>query len=165
MYKINSSPNRLARKIQNSATFLGAALLLAAAAQTASASCTYAIDSEWPNGFTASITIKNDTGAPINNWNVNWQYATNRMSSGWNANFSGNNPYSASNLNWNGNIAVGQSISFGLQGEKNGGSAERPTVNGAACGGVTTPVSSSPASSSPISSLRSSSSNPVVSSS
>lgn len=154
MYKINSSSNRLVRNIQNSATCLGAALLLAAAAQTASASCTYAIDSEWPNGFTASITIKNDTSAPINNWNVNWQYATNRMSSGWNANFSGNNPYSATNLNWNGNIAVGQSISFGVQGEKNGGSAERPTISGAACGGTT-----------PASSLRSSSSLAAVSSS
>lgn len=147
MYKINSFPNRIVR-LQKSAAFLGAALLLVTAAQTASASCTYAINSEWPNGFTASITIKNDTGAPINNWNVNWQYATNRMSSGWNANFSGNNPYSATNMSWNGNIAVGQSISFGLQGEKNGGSAERPTINGIACGGTTTPVSSSRSSSS-----------------
>jgi len=147
MYKISSSPNRMAR-LQKSAAFLGAALLLATAAQTASASCTYAISNEWPNGFTASITIKNDTGAPINNWNVNWQYATNRMSSGWNANFSGSNPYSATNMSWNGNIAVGQSISFGLQGEKNGGSAERPTINGVACGGTTTPVSSARSSSS-----------------
>jgi len=148
MNKFNSSPNRIARKIQQSVTCLGAALLLATAAQTASASCTYSIDSEWPNGFTASITIKNDTGAPINNWNVNWQYATNRMSSGWNANFSGSNPYSATNMSWNGNIAVGQSISFGLQGEKNGGSAERPTINGIACGGATTSVSSARSSSS-----------------
>ncbi|MDO8345818.1 MAG: cellulose binding domain-containing protein [Cellvibrio sp.] len=147
MHKINSSPNRMAR-LQKSAAFLGTALLLATTAQTASASCTYAISNEWPNGFTASITIKNDTGAPINNWNVNWQYATNRMSSGWNANFSGSNPYSATNMSWNGNIAVGQSISFGLQGEKNGGSAERPTINGVACGGTTTPVSSARSSSS-----------------
>lgn len=147
MHKINSSPNRMAR-LQKSAAFLGAALLLATTAQTASASCTYAISNEWPNGFTASITIKNDTGAPINNWNINWQYATNRMSSGWNANFSGSNPYSATNMSWNGNIAVGQSISFGLQGEKNGGSAERPTINGVACGGTTTPVSSARSSSS-----------------
>ena len=163
MHKINSSLNRMAR-LQKSAAFLGAALLLSTAAQTASASCTYSIDSEWPNGFTASITIKNDTGAPINNWNVNWQYATNRMSSGWNANFSGSNPYSAANIGWNGNIAVGQSISFGLQGVKNGGSAERPTINGAACGG-TTPASSAASSIPVVSSSRSSSSVAVVSSS
>ncbi|HSC66261.1 MAG TPA: cellulose binding domain-containing protein, partial [Cellvibrio sp.] len=61
---------------------------------------------------------------------------------GWNANFSGTNPYSASNLNWNGSIAVGQSISFGIQGQKNGGVAERPTINGAVCGGAAVTSSS-----------------------
>ncbi|MCE3252267.1 MAG: xylosidase [Cellvibrio sp.] len=130
------------------AALLGAGVFIALCSPVAMAACNYSIDSEWSNGFTASITIKNDTGAPINNWNVNWQYNNNRMVSGWNANFSGTNPYSATNLNWNGSIAVGQSISFGLQGEKNGGSAERPAVNGAACGGVTTPVSSARSSSS-----------------
>jgi hypothetical protein len=166
MYKMTSSPKQLARKIQQAATFLSVAFLLATAAQTVSASCTYTIDSEWPSGFTASITIKNDTGAPINNWNVNWQYSTNRMSNGWNANFSGSNPYSATNMSWNGNIAVGQSISFGVQGEKNGGSAERPTVNGSACGGTTTPASSSRSSSSVavVSSSKMSSSSSVASS-
>jgi poly(3-hydroxybutyrate) depolymerase len=129
---------------------LAAGALISIWSQTAIASCTYSLDSEWSTGFTASITIKNDTGAPINNWNVNWQYTNNRMSSGWNANISGTNPYSATNLNWNGSIAVGQSISFGIQGAKNGSTAERPTVNGAACG------------SGSVSSSRSSSSVPAV---
>ncbi len=158
MYKIISSPPHLVKKVQQATCVLGAALLLSTAAQTASASCTYTVDSEWSNGFTASITIKNDTGAPINNWNVNWQYATNRMTNGWNANFSGSNPYSASNMSWNGSIAVGQSISFGFQGEKNGGSAERPIVNGAACGGATAPSSSAASSTPVVSSSRSSAS-------
>ena len=147
MYKIISSPRQLSKKIQQAVGVLGSALLLSTAAQTASASCTYVVDSEWPNGFTASIIIKNDTGAPINNWNVNWQYNSNRVTSGWNANLSGNNPYSASNMSWNGSIAVGQSISFGFQGVKNNGNAERPVINGAACGG-TIPASSSRSSSS-----------------
>jgi poly(3-hydroxybutyrate) depolymerase len=129
---------------------LAAGALISIWSQTAIASCTYSLDSEWSNGFTASITIKNDTGAPINNWSVNWQYANNRMSSGWNANFSGTNPYSATNLNWNSSIAVGQSISFGIQGAKNGSAAERPMVNGAVCG------------SGSVSSSRSSSSTPAV---
>jgi poly(3-hydroxybutyrate) depolymerase len=129
---------------------LAAGALISIWSQTAIASCTYSLDSEWSNGFTASITIKNDTGAPINGWNVSWQYTNNRMSSGWNANFSGTNPYSATNLNWNSSIAVGQSISFGIQGAKNGSTAERPTVNGAACG------------SGSVSSSRSSSSTPAV---
>nr|pir endo-1,4-beta-xylanase (EC 3.2.1.8) B - Pseudomonas fluorescens subsp. cellulosa [Cellvibrio japonicus]CAA38389.1 Xylanase B [Cellvibrio japonicus] len=126
---------------------------LTALAFNASAACTYTIDSEWSTGFTANITLKNDTGAAINNWNVNWQYSSNRMTSGWNANFSGTNPYNATNMSWNGSIAPGQSISFGLQGEKNGSTAERPTVTGAACNSATT------------SSVASSSSTPTTSSS
>lgn len=120
------------------------------------AACTYSVDNEWSTGFTASITIKNDTGTSINNWSVNWQYATNRMTSGWNANFSGTNPYTATNLNWNGSIAAGQTISFGIQGEKNGSTTERPSVNGAVCGGAA--ISSA-------SSSRINSSTPFVSSS
>src|SRR5690606_5184855 len=81
-------------------------------------------------------TIKNDTGAAVNNWNINWSYSTNRITSSWNANFSGSNPYTATNLSWNGNIAPGQSISFGFQGNKNGAAAEHPTINGAVCNGA-----------------------------
>ena len=133
-------------KRSSSTIGIGAALL--AFTNVASAACTFSVDNEWSNGYVASITIKNDTSAPINSWNVNWQFNSNRMSSGWNANFSGSNPYSASNMSWNGNIAVGQSVSFGFQVEKNGGSAERPVVNGAVCGGsATTSASSIPRSS------------------
>lgn len=154
----------LAQLFKRACGLVGVGAALAALTPTAAASCTYAIESEWSSGFVANITIKNDTGAPINNWNVNWQYANNRMNSGWNANFSGSNPYTATNMAWNGSIAVGQSISFGFQGEKNGGVAERPTVNGAACAGATASVSS--ASSVPVSPSSSSpSSQPVVSSS
>ncbi|MES2826376.1 MAG: family 43 glycosylhydrolase [Pseudomonadota bacterium] len=140
----------------------GVGALITLSSSATMAACTYSIDSEWSTGFTASIAIKNDTGTPINNWNVSWRYASNRMTSGWNANFSGTNPYAATNLNWNGSIAAGQTISFGVQGEKNGGSAERPTVSGTGCSGTTTSapssVRSSVASSSKVSSLITSSS-------
>src|SRR5690606_23931334 len=84
----------------------------------------------------------------VNGWNVNWQFNSNRLAGSWNANISGSNPYTATNMSWNGNLAVGQSVSFGFQVEKNGGSAERPVVNGAVCGGAA--VSSVPRSSSSI---------------
>lgn len=122
---------------------------LLALSHTAAASCTYNVESQWSSGFTANITIKNDTGAPLNAWNVSWQYANNRVASAWNATLSGSNPYSASNLSWNGSIPVGQSVSFGFQGSLNGSAAERPTVTGAACnGGSTSAVVSSSRSSS-----------------
>lgn len=147
MYQFNNANlSRLARRICST---MGVGVALVAFTHGASASCTYSIDSEWDGGFVASITIKNDTSAPINNWNVSWQYATNRAGDGWNANLSGSNPYSASNLAWNGAIPVGQSVSFGFQGTTNGASAERPAVTGTACNsGATSSISSAPSSAS-----------------
>lgn len=145
------NPNRKLTKALRTCGVLGVSAGLAAFSLNTFAACTYNVDNQWGSGFVASITIKNDTGAAINGWNVNWQYATNRVTSSWNANFSGSNPYSASNISWNGNIAAGQSISFGFQGETRGGSVERPTVNGSVCG--TTPRSSIAPSSVPRSSV------------
>ncbi len=157
----------LRRVIKLGCGLLAAGALNVVGSSNAMASCSYSIDNEWNTGFVASITIKNDTSAAVNNWNVNWQYNTNRMTNGWNANFSGTNPYTATNMSWNGSIAVGQSISFGFQGDKNGGSAERPSVGGTLCsGGQSSSSSSSSVSSSSVSSSSvSSSSSSVVSSS
>lgn len=153
---------------------IGIGSILLALGNTAAASCNLSIDNEWSTGYVASITIKNDTTADINSWNVSWQFTNNRMTSGWNANFLGTNPYTATNLSWNGNVAVGQSISFGFQADKNGGAAERPVINGAACSGTTVSSSRSSTSvsvsststsrSSTSSSLRSTSSASVTSS-
>ena len=141
MYKIHKTFDALVSAIKRTSPICVAAMAIYA--HSASASCTYSVDSEWGSGFTASITIKNDTSAAISGWNVSWQYSSNRTSGGWNAAFSGTNPYSASNLSWNASIPVGQSVSFGLQGDKNGGSAERPTISGTACGTTTTSSASS----------------------
>jgi endo-1,4-beta-xylanase len=142
MFSSNSSHQKLSRKLIQVYGLLGIGAGLTAFSLNSFAACTYSIDNEWNTGFVASITIKNDSSAIINNWSVNWQYNNNRITSGWNSNLSGSNPYTATNLSWNGNIAPGQSISFGFQGDKNGGSAERPVVKGAACGGVTSSASS-----------------------
>jgi endo-1,4-beta-xylanase len=136
------------RGIKRLTGLLGLSAGLIAFPLNAFASCTYSVDSEWNTGFVASITVKNDTTTAINNWNLNWQYSANRITSSWNANLTGTNPYSATNLSWNGSIAPGQSISFGFQGDKNGGSAERPTVKGTACGAVQSSSSSAPRTSS-----------------
>ena len=158
MYNINKTSTMLAYAMKRAGAILGVGVFTAVCAQTASASCTYTVDNEWNTGFTATITVKNDTSAAISGWNVSWQYATNRISGGWNANITGSNPYSASNVSWNGNLAVGQSASFGLQGNKNGGSAERPTVSGTGCSATPASSSSSVRSSVVSSSVRSSSS-------
>lgn len=117
------------------------------------ASCQYQITNQWNNGFTASIKIINNTSTTINGWSINWQYTgDNRVSNSWNANVSGSNPYSATNLNWNGNIQPNQTVEFGFQGtfqSTKGATAETPVINGTPCG---TSISSMP-----VSSIRSSS--------
>lgn len=134
------------------------------------AGCQYVIDSHWGNGFAAKIRITNDGSNVIDGWTVNWQYAgDNRMTSNYNAIFSGSNPYTASNLSWNKIIQPGQYVEFGVQGTKGSGTPEIPAVTGNACGTVTisssNPATSSRSSSSATSSNKSSSSSLLPSSS
>lgn len=102
-------------------------------AVTSGGKCSYVITNNWGNGFTGAIRISNTGTTPISNWNVTWTYSGNtRLTSSWNATVTGNNPYSASNLSWNGAIQPGQSVEFGIQGSYSG-SVETPSINGSVC--------------------------------
>lgn len=98
-------------------------------------SCEYIVSNEWNTGFVAVIRITNNGTIAINGWNVNWQYDDGSVrTNGWNAVVTGNNPYSASALSWNSNIPAGQSIEFGMQGNKGSStSAQVPIVTGSVC--------------------------------
>lgn len=112
-------------------------LLLLQSANTYAARCEYIIQNEWSTGFVALVRITNDTKSSINGWSVNWTYTDgSSRTGGWNANFSGNNPYSATNMAWNSRINVGQSVEFGVMGKKGvaNSPASKPVVNGAICG-------------------------------
>ncbi|HTF97780.1 MAG TPA: cellulose binding domain-containing protein [Cellvibrio sp.] len=132
----------------------GLSLAVSTLSINAYAGCQYIVDNQWGNGFAAKIRITNDGTTAIDGWTVNWQYAgDNRMTSNYNAVFSGSNPYTASNLSWNKTIQPKQSVEFGVQGTKGSGAAEIPVVSGAACGtttasssGVNSSKSSSPSS-------------------
>src|SRR5687767_412597 len=117
---------------------------LAAASHGAAASCVYKVSNEWSTGLTGEIVVTNSSTTAVNGWTIGWQYATNRVTSSWNVNLSGSNPYAASNIGWNGSLRPGQSVSFGFQVDKRGGSAEIPNITGAICSGTVT--SSSPSS-------------------
>lgn len=134
MNKQKNSARLLSQVLRNTCGVIGLGTSLLALSNAASAACTYTIDNQWGSGFVASITVKNDTGAAVNNWSVNWQYANNRITGSWNANVSGSNPYTATSMGWNGAIAAGQSVSFGFQGNTNGNTIERPVINGTLCG-------------------------------
>lgn len=144
------------------------ALALTAVSIPVFADCKYTVNDQWNNGFTATVKITNSTTSPINNWSIAWQYAgNNRITNSWNANLTGANPYSATNLNWNGQIQPGQSVEFGFQGTKDASAAEVPVISGAACGATSSASSVKSSSSSVISSssVKSSSSSVASSSS
>jgi cellulase/cellobiase CelA1 len=96
--------------------------------------CSYVVNSQWQNGFTAAIRLKNTGAKAINGWDVKWQYADgSKVTNLWNATLSGANPYSAKNLSWNSTIQPGQTVEFGFQGSKSAAAASVPVVSGAIC--------------------------------
>src|SRR5688572_15696934 len=124
---------------------------LAAASQGAAASCVYKISNEWNTGLTGEIVVTNSGNTAVSGWTVGWQYATNRVTSSWNVRLSGSNPYTASDIGWNGSLTPGQSTSFGFQVDKRGGSAEIPNLTGSICSGTVVTSSSAPSSVPPVS--------------
>lgn len=98
------------------------------------AACSYVVNSQWNNGFTAAIRVKNTGAQVINGWDVNWQYSDgSKITNLWNASLTGSNPYNAKNLSWNSSIQPGQTIEFGFQGSKSAAAAAIPIVKGAVC--------------------------------
>lgn len=98
-------------------------------ANTGGVSCSYVVTNSWGSGFTGAIRVTNTGTASKSGWSASWQYSgNNRITSSWNTNLSGSNPYTATNVSWNGTIAAGQTMEIGFQGNTNGGSVEMPAV-------------------------------------
>ncbi len=99
------------------------------------ASCEYLISNEWNSGYTGGIRISNTGTQPIDGWSVNWELGEGAsVTNSWNVELSGSNPYTASDMGWNGSIQPGQSVEFGFQVSKGGsGSARVPEVTGEVC--------------------------------
>lgn len=97
------------------------------------AQCEFSIRNEWNNGFTADIKVINDTQDAIDGWNVGIEFMDgSAIGNAWNANVSGNNPYQATNISYNGKIQPGRQKSFGFNGTKtnNGDSVQHPILTG-----------------------------------
>ncbi|MDG9666411.1 glycoside hydrolase family 6 protein [Hahella sp. CR1] len=98
------------------------------------AKCEYVVQNEWNSGFVALIKITNTGASEINGWDVAWRYDDGSLlSNSWSAQLSGANPYRAANMSWNGRIAPGQTIEFGMQGAKGAAAAPVPVVTGDVC--------------------------------
>ena len=97
------------------------------------ASCDYRLVSEWSTGFTAEVTIVNDSSTPVEGWSVSWSYTDgSTVPRTWDANLIGNDPYVASNMPYNAVITANSSTSFGFNGDKaiQGLAAEIPELGG-----------------------------------
>ena len=136
-FKASAITPRVAGALTRSLYAAGLSLAVSTLSTQAMAGCQYVINNQWNNGFDAKIRITNDGTTAINGWTVNWQYSgDNRVTSSYNATFSGANPYSATNLSWNASIAPNQTVEFGFQGSKGGAAAQVPVITGTACGGT-----------------------------
>lgn len=131
------------------ATLVTASLLTAVTAQAA-AGCqvAYSVASQWPGGFTGTVTVTN-LGDPVPGWTLRWSYgAGQQVSQAWGATVTqSGGQVSATNVDYNANLATNGSTSFGFNASWNGSSNPAPTsftLNNVACTGGTTPTTPPP---------------------
>jgi cellulose 1,4-beta-cellobiosidase len=111
----------------------------------------YKVQNQWGTGFTAAVTITNNSAAK-SSWSLKWSYAGNqKVTSGWNAKVSqSGTAVTAANESYNGTLATGGSASFGFQGTYSGTNAVPTTftLDGVTCnvdgGGPTDPGPTDP---------------------
>ncbi|RBP48569.1 cellulase family glycosylhydrolase [Arenicella xantha] len=100
-------------------------------------SCDFIIANQWSSGFVGEVKITNNgTSAISSPWSVNFGFSDgSNVTSSWNGNLSGSNPYTIAPLSWNQTIQPGGSTSFGVQVNKgaSGQPASTPTVGGSIC--------------------------------
>ncbi len=96
--------------------------------------CEYQITNEWGSGYTAAIRLSNSGTQSIDGWSVSWKYSDgSQVTNSWNAQVSGSNPYTATDMGWNGTLQPGQTIEFGFQVNKGGADAQVPSLSGSLC--------------------------------
>lgn len=95
---------------------------IASSANSGGLNCTAKVVNNWGNGYQLDVVVNNGRATTVNGWSVTLTFSENpQRTGGWNATISGSgNVVTASNVNWNGSIAPGQSVSFGLQGNHDG---------------------------------------------
>ncbi|NRN69612.1 Soluble aldose sugar dehydrogenase YliI [Kibdelosporangium sp. 4NS15] len=84
--------------------------------RTVDCSVAYKVESQWGNGFTASVTVTNNGTTAIDGWTLRWPFTDGQqVGNGWNATVTQNGQaVSAVNANWNARIEPGASVTFGF---------------------------------------------------
>ncbi|MFD5066351.1 cellulose-binding domain-containing protein [Streptomyces sp. NPDC058369] len=145
---------RLARRAWTAAgavCALALSLLVAvpASGSAAASGCqVYYTVNEWTGGYTAELRVTN-AGPALSDWRVTWTYEGDQhVTSAWNAAVTQTgHTVTAVNTAWNGALATGGTVGFGVQGTSGAG-GPAPTgfaLNGVSCGGdSTTPPTTPP---------------------
>ncbi|WP_181805133.1 glycoside hydrolase family 6 protein [Streptomyces shenzhenensis] len=96
----------------------------------------YKIQNDWGSGFTAAVTVTNNSAAK-SSWSLKWSYAGNQqVTSYWSAKLSqSGTAVTAANETYNGALATGGSVSFGFNGSYSGTNAIPTsfTLDGVTC--------------------------------
>ncbi|MFI7432399.1 pectate lyase [Micromonospora haikouensis] len=128
------------------ATLAAAGVVATAGVAQAAAGCrvSYAVGSQWPGGFSTTVTLTN-VGDPITSWRLTWSFGAGQtITQAWNATVTqSGSAVTATNASFNGNLATNASAAFGFNGTWNNNSNPTPTsfaVNGVTCTGGTSPT-------------------------
>ncbi|MEE6309784.1 cellulose binding domain-containing protein [Plantactinospora veratri] len=110
-------------------------------AYAAGPTATFVKTADWGSGWEGRYTITNGGTSAINGWSVAFDLpAGTTMGSYWDALLtSSGQRHTFTNRSWNGSVAPGASVSFGFL-ATGSGSPANCTLNGATCGGGTTPT-------------------------
>jgi Cellulose binding domain/Glycosyl hydrolases family 18 len=108
----------------------------------------YAVTDQWSNGFTANVTVTNQTGVALNGWQLLWTYAGNQtVNSLWNGTFTQTGKtVKANNVAWNATVANNASFAVGFTASYSGTNAAPTgfTLNGVPCNTSAPPPSPTP---------------------
>ncbi|MFK3983230.1 chitinase [Micromonospora sp. NPDC050397] len=126
------------------------AVWVAMPAFAAGPTATFVKTSDWGSGWEGKYTITNGGTTAISSWSVAFDLpAGSRVGTFWDALMtSSGQRFTFTNRSWNGSLAPGASASFGFN-ATGAGSPSNCTLNGAACGGGTTPPTTPPATTAP----------------
>ncbi|MFD7276631.1 cellulose binding domain-containing protein [Streptomyces sp. NPDC059862] len=92
-------------------------------------SVTYKITNQWSGGFQADVQLANTGTSAWSGWSLNWTFPNGQsISQLWNAEYTqSGSAATAKNVDWNGNVAAGSSVTFGFTGSWSG-SNTKPTA-------------------------------------
>ncbi|MFC7615932.1 cellulose binding domain-containing protein [Actinokineospora soli] len=118
----------------------GALVPLAGTAHAAVACSVTYTTNQWPGGFTANVTLRNE-GDALAGWRLTWTFLDGqRIQQSWSSRYSqSGSAVTITNEAWNGNVASGASVAFGFNASWSG--QNRPptdfAVNGTPAPGPT----------------------------